>query len=85
MKNKFFIVIISFFLIIKSSLNANELQEIFDSISEVQEKYNELDKTDILKEQKIDLAILEANKITDIVKSSLNENDEEKALKVIEF
>ena len=85
MKNKFFIVIISFFLIIKSSLNANEFQEIFDSISEVQEKYNELDKTDILKEQKIDLAILEANKITDIVKSSLNENDEEKALKVIDF
>ena len=85
MKKKFFIIIIGFFLILQSSLNANEFQEIFDSISEVQEKYNELDKSDILKEQKIDLAILEANKITDIVKSSLNENDEEKALKVIDF
>ena len=37
MKKKFFIIIIGFFLILQSSLNANEFQEIFDSISEVQE------------------------------------------------
>ena len=63
----------------------SDIQDMIDTIDGVQESVKELDESKLQEAIKIDAAVEEINKVTEFVKESLENNDNENAIKALEF
>ena len=63
----------------------SDIKDMLDTLDGVQEKIKELDESKLQEAVKIDAAIEEINKVTEFVKESLQNNDNENAIKALEF
>ena len=87
-KLSIYLYLIIFLLIssIKSSFAIDsDIKDMLDTLDGVQEKIKELDESKLQEAVKIDAAIEEINKVTEFVKESLQNNDNESAIKALEF
>jgi hypothetical protein len=87
-KLSIYLYLIIFLLIasIKSSFAIDsDIKDMLDTLNDVQEKIKELDESKLQEAVKIDAAIEEINKVTEFVKESLENNDNENAIKALEF
>ena len=87
-KLSIYLYLIIFLLIasVKSSFAIDsDIQDMINTIDGVQEEIKELDESKLQEAIKIDAAVEEINKVTEFVKLSLQNNDNENAIKALEF
>ena len=87
-KLSIYLYLIIFLLIasVKSSFAIDsDIQDMINTIDGVQEEIKELDESKLQEAVKIDAAVEEINKVTEFVKESLENNDNENAIKALEF
>ena len=63
----------------------DELRDIVNSIDAAKKEFNEVDTSEVLEAVKIDKAFEQIDKVTEFVKESLQEGNEESAIKALEF
>ena len=87
-KLSIYIYLIIFLLItsVKSSFAIDaDIQDMINEVDDAQESIKELDESKLQEAIKIDAAVEEINKVTEFVKLSLQNNDNENAIKALEF
>ena len=87
-KLSIYLYLIIFLLIasVKSSFAIDsDIQDMINTMDGVQESIKELDESKLQEAIKIDAAVKEINKVTEFVKKSLENNDNENAIKALEF
>jgi hypothetical protein len=87
-KLSIYLYLIIFLLIasIKSSFAIDsDIKDMLDNLDGVQKSIKDLDESKLQEAVKIDAAVEEINKVTQFVKESLENNDNESAIKALEF
>ena len=62
-----------------------ELRDIVDSIDSAKKEFNDVDTSEVIEAVKLDKAFEQIDKVTEFVKESLEEGNEESAIKALEF
>ena len=88
MINRFFLLFyfIYIFLVTKPVYSLDqEIQSIVNEIDTAKDNFNSLEVSEIVEATKIDNAFNEIDKVTDFVKEALSKNNEQEAIKALEF
>ena len=84
--NKLYFILFLSIIVSKASLALDkEIQDLLDNIDSNKVEFNKIKSTNVPEAIKIDEAFNEIDKISNFVKNSLNNGDEESAINALEF
>ncbi len=83
--NLYFLTLLFLFFSNPSIALDQELRDIVDSIDAAKKDFNDVDTSEVIEAVKMDKAFEQIDKVTEFVKESLEDGNEESAIKALEF